>query len=624
MPTRIQIRRDTTDRWTSVNPVLGIGEPGYDITAHVLKVGDGATRWLDLPGYIIVDAATNLLPASVMAALDSYNQARYADAASFYSWSYARNAAGAGPGGVSIDPTAAANVARNTTAKASEGYVAIGRDALGAATRARSCIAIGPLALGLGNPGFSNLGIGTFALSNVQGISELAADLPGSRNIGIGTLAGYFLTNGYYNTFVGRDSGQTNTTGTRNTGLGYGAFSRGVAPIGLDGTITNYYPTTGTDNTAVGAQAGQLLAGSSNVLMGSQAAIALRASDGNVIIGAGAASLLGGTSSENSKALTSPGITGTYTQSGTTITVTATAHGAVAGNKVGLSFTSGAINTTTGEMQWLTVASVPNANTLTVTSPVSQTTSGNVTVVLVETAATSAVVGSNTVLGWNAMGQAATSAGNQTIIGESAGLKSTGGNNTLIGTRAGYNLTNGSSNVFLGQNAGRTLVSGADNTGTANSVALGFATQVSGDNQVQLGNSSTTTYVYGTVQNRSDERDKADIRDTELGLDFVNALRPVDYRWDMREDYVEHDDEGAVVAVHERDGSKKRERFHHGLVAQEVAEVLEQQGVDFGGLQDHARDGGADVLSIGYDELIGPLIRAVQQLTARVAELEKQ
>src|SRR3546814_13145999 len=64
------------------------------------------------------------------------------------------------------------------------------------------------------------------------------------------------------------------------------------------------------------------------------------------------------------------------------------------------------------------------------------------------------------------------------------------------------------------------------------------ALPISGANQVQLGDSATTSYVYGTVQNRSDARDKADIRDTQLGLDFIKALRPVDYRWDMREDYL--------------------------------------------------------------------------------------
>jgi len=32
------------------------------------------------------------------------------------------------------------------------------------------------------------------------------------------------------------------------------------------------------------------------------------------------------------------------------------------------------------------------------------------------------------------------------------------------------------------------------------------------------------------VQNRSDANDKADVRPTVLGLDFINSLRPVDFK----------------------------------------------------------------------------------------------
>jgi hypothetical protein len=152
---------------------------------------------------------------------------------------------------------------------------------------------------------------------------------------------------------------------------------------------------------------------------------------------------------------------------------------------------------------------------------------------------------------------------------------------------------------------------------------------------VQLGDSSTTTYAYGAVQNRSDIRDKADVRDTQLGLGFINALRPVDYKLDMRDDYKppmpeDLTDKEAMAAWAEacnlsnitHDGSKKRNRFHHGLIAQEVKAVLDAQGIDFGGYQDHKVKDGQDVLTIGYDELIAPLIKAIQELTARVQALE--
>lgn len=47
--TRIEIRRGTTSQWTSADPVLLSGEPGFDTTLGAFKIGDGATAWTSLP-----------------------------------------------------------------------------------------------------------------------------------------------------------------------------------------------------------------------------------------------------------------------------------------------------------------------------------------------------------------------------------------------------------------------------------------------------------------------------------------------------------------------------------------------------------------------------------------------
>lgn len=47
--TRIYFRRDTTENWTNANPILNSGEPAYDIDLKLWTVGDGITRYLDLP-----------------------------------------------------------------------------------------------------------------------------------------------------------------------------------------------------------------------------------------------------------------------------------------------------------------------------------------------------------------------------------------------------------------------------------------------------------------------------------------------------------------------------------------------------------------------------------------------
>jgi hypothetical protein len=66
-------------------------------------------------------------------------------------------------------------------------------------------------------------------------------------------------------------------------------------------------------------------------------------------------------------------------------------------------------------------------------------------------------------------------------------------------------------------------------------------------------------------------------------------------------------------------GSKIRTRYHHGLIAQEVKSVMDNKGIDFGGYQDHSIKGGEDVLSLGYSELIAPIIKAMQELNTIVS-----
>jgi len=240
--------------------------------------------------------------------------------------------------------------------------------------------------------------------------------------------------------------------------------------------------------------------------------------------------------------------------------------------------------------------------------------------------------------GWQnvAIGESAlyanTSGDQNTAVGRMALYANvTGQWNTALGRTALFNCTD-SYNTGLGHAALRWNQDGTNFTNFTNCTGVGYNSRVSGSYQIQLGGSNTTTYAYGAVQDRSDARDKADIRDTTLGLDFISRLRPVDFRWDMRDDYFDMVEEVDSVTGDlveklvpiEKDGSRKRSRFHHGLIAQEVAEVLKQTGVDFGGFQDHARGGGSDVLSIGYTELIAPLIKAVQELKARVELLESK
>jgi len=53
MANRIQLRRDTTHNWNSVDPILADGEPGYDIVTNEIRIGDGSKNWSQLSGNTI-------------------------------------------------------------------------------------------------------------------------------------------------------------------------------------------------------------------------------------------------------------------------------------------------------------------------------------------------------------------------------------------------------------------------------------------------------------------------------------------------------------------------------------------------------------------------------------------
>jgi hypothetical protein len=46
----ITFRKGTASEWISANPVLASGEPGYDLTNSVLKIGNGVSNWVALSG----------------------------------------------------------------------------------------------------------------------------------------------------------------------------------------------------------------------------------------------------------------------------------------------------------------------------------------------------------------------------------------------------------------------------------------------------------------------------------------------------------------------------------------------------------------------------------------------
>lgn len=143
------------------------------------------------------------------------------------------------------------------------------------------------------------------------------------------------------------------------------------------------------------------------------------------------------------------------------------------------------------------------------------------------------------------------------------------------------------------------------------------------DNAQTLGAPSrrfSTIYAATGVINASDERLKIDVAPCPLGLDFIKALRPCAYRW--REG-------GRAAPAPEREApeppaqtSKTGRRLHLGLIAQEVRAALEAAGEDCALWVSDDPDDPTALQSLRYDQLIAPLIRAVQDLSNRLERLE--
>lgn len=533
----------------------------------------------------------------------------------------------------------------NTGATAT--VVAFGYEALGNAEQVKQSIAIGTKALGTAKMSRDNIAIGDQALYYTQSDSPNydQAQKAGTRNIAIGGLAGHFINKGWAHTVIGRGAGQCIESGTGLVAIGANAAS-GFAPVGFTGEVENWSPWNLADNQVVktvlvGNSAGTLSTGPNNVAVGGSALLNSKKSNYNVAVGSDALRQLDEGTGPNGGREVLANIGGTYTHAGNVVTVTLTAsHTLVVGDIAYTRLTDGDSATFQGDQARAFVTSVPNARTYTVRHPTPRTASGNALYMGKETAEqmprseTNVAIGGlaggslktgseNVIVGDSAV-SAAVNAVRSTVVGKQALFRASNiDRGTVVGYyAAGFIGADANEVTAVGANAMRAKVDGSTMTESwSNITALGNDSRVSGPNQVQLGDSRTATYVYGTVQNRSDSRDKADIRDTKLGLEFIEKLRPVDYRWDMREDYFEEDSEGNLTPI-PKDGSKKRTRYHHGFIAQEVQQVIEETGVDFGGLQDHSKNGGSEVLSIGYDEVIAPLVKAVQELTARVKELE--
>jgi len=225
---------------------------------------------------------------------------------------------------------------------------------------------------------------------------------------------------------------------------------------------------------------------------------------------------------------------------------------------------------------------------------------------------------SNVAIGYHTMYNAESAVGN-VIIGEEAGIVIDEGDyNTCVGFNAGGSLTTGSNNLLLGKDSGKTGSPGG-----------AFST---GSNTIVLGDENITAfYCADDSIATSDTRDKADVSNFNNGLDWINAMRPVTFKWDKRSWYIDRDapdfdmddvDLNSIIP----DGTHKKTSVNIGFLAQEILEIEKANGFgsnnDTSILVDLTED--EKQYGLKYSRLTPILVKAVQELSAKVDTMQAE
>jgi hypothetical protein len=441
-----------------------------------------------------------------------------------------------------------------------------------------------------------NTAVGHEALKNVT----YTAGTEGANNVAVGSGALQANTTAKDNTAVGTAALYANTTGTANTAVG-----RQALVLNIDGS----------NNTAVGyrAAATQAATASGNTLMGSSAGELNVNGDDTTMVGASA-----GENCINSYRSTAVGAEAMQNTGSIMNDNTAVGYRALR-----------AATYTAGSEGGYNAAVGSNAMGL--------NTSGN----------------KNVAAGYSAMYSQTDPVGN-VGVGYAAGwTNTTGASRVSVGYQAGHSNVTADHDTSVGHNAGyfktaekcTAIGSSADvSVGAAayvNTTALGYlatplasyetvfspyttAIHPGSDGLCDLGKGAyrlKDIYATNATIQTSDREIKKNIKDSDLGLDFINQLQPRKYqlRDQKATKHILELPEGGQVDIGQR--AQKFKRTHYGLIAQEVKEVLGD--ADFAGYVDTSINGDEDGgLALRYTEFISPLIAAVKELSAKVAVLE--
>jgi len=214
--------------------------------------------------------------------------------------------------------------------------------------------------------------------------------------------------------------------------------------------------------------------------------------------------------------------------------------------------------------------------------------------------------------------------------------------NIAIGYNAGMTLSDGQYNICIGNSAGDVIQAGSKNTiigygadpsahGGENQTLIGYDVQGIGDNYAVIGDGNTTRvyaaddvgatlYAGSATVQTSDNRIKENVKNLELGLNFINSIQPVEFTKKQPNDYPDDlkkslykDREPRVLS--EKEVNAKR----IGFIAQDVEKVLSDLNIDTDIV---VTDEDTTLKNIAYSKIVAPLCVAIQELTARIEKLE--
>jgi hypothetical protein len=239
----------------------------------------------------------------------------------------------------------------------------------------------------------------------------------------------------------------------------------------------------------------------------------------------------------------------------------------------------------------------------------------------------------NVALGQFSMINMTSGIGNTTCGAATMGAFKSGQENTAIGSDALNQIKSGGQNTAVG---GSTLIiseTGSGNTALGyfavtndtsfNSMALGYHSGTSADNQVRVGDFNITS-IGGIVDwsVTSDARVKKNIKANVPGLAFINKLNPVTYNLDlnavdnfMNRSVIKSLNGKTIQPSAEDIAAKKLQEkiTYTGFVAQDVEKVAKSLNYDFSGVD--AAKNAKDLYGLRYGQFVVPLVKAVQELS---------